>query len=59
MELKNINIDQIKKIKGENAIVLISNGQMKCLEMPSYGIVEIISKDGKVKRIKEQQEVLF
>ncbi|WP_265458703.1 XtrA/YqaO family protein [Enterococcus sp. HY326] len=59
MELKNINPADIEKFKGKNAVIIISNGQMKVAELPDFGTVNIVCKDNKVKRVKEEKELLF
>lgn len=48
MELKSATIEEIKEMKGKNALVIISNGQMKVAELPQYGTVTLNVKDGKV-----------
>ncbi|MHC5375616.1 XtrA/YqaO family protein [Enterococcus sp. LJL120] len=59
MELKNIEPSELEKFKGKNAVVIISNGQMKVAELPDFGTVNIVCKDNKVKRVKEEKETLF
>lgn len=48
MELKSTTFEDIKKLDGSNSIVIISNGQVKVAELPSYGTVTLNVKDGKV-----------
>lgn len=48
MELKSTTMQEIKELQGKNAIVIISNGQMKVAELPQYGTVTLNVKDGKV-----------
>ncbi|MHC5248808.1 XtrA/YqaO family protein [Enterococcus sp. LJL90] len=59
MELKNIEPSELEKFEGKNAVVIISNGQMKVAELPDFGTVNIVCKDNKVKRVKEEKETLF
>lgn len=48
MELKSTTTEEIVELQGKNAIVIISNGQMKVAELPQYGTVTLNVKDGKV-----------
>lgn len=48
MELKSTTMQEIVELQGKNAIVIISNGQMKVAELPRYGTVTLNVKDGKV-----------
>ena len=48
MELKPTTMQEIEELQGKNAIVIISNGQMKVAELPQYGTVTLNVKDGKV-----------
>ena len=48
MELKSTTMQEIEGLQGKNAIVIISNGQMKVAELPQYGTVTLNVKDGKV-----------
>lgn len=41
-------MQEIEELQGKNAIVIISNGQMKVAELPQYGTVTLNVKDGKV-----------
>lgn len=41
-------MQEIEELQGKNAIVIISNGQMKVAELPTYGTVTLNVKDGKV-----------
>lgn len=48
-----------EKVSSSHFVAIISDGKMKMIELPDYGEIQIISKDGKVKRVKENTEELF
>ena len=43
MELKVIGLSDIEKMQGEHCLIIISNGQMKSVELPSFGTTVIES----------------
>lgn len=53
MELKVIELSDIEKMQGEHCLIIISNGQMKSVELPSFGTTVIESHCNKVKQVKE------
>lgn len=61
MESKeSIDIDlSIEKNSFNHFVAIVSDGKAKMVELPEYGEIQIICKDGKVKRIKENTEELF
>lgn len=48
-----------EKVSSSHFVAIVSDGKMKMIELPDYGEIQIISKDGKVKRVKENTEELF
>lgn len=48
-----------EKIVSSHFIAIVSDGKVKIIELPKYGETQIICKDGKVKRVKENTEELF
>nr|WP_258379231.1 XtrA/YqaO family protein [Enterococcus plantarum] len=58
LDLKATELEHIKDLLGKNAIVIFSNGQVKCAELPEHGIVEITTHANKVtfveKKVKEK-----
>lgn len=48
-----------EKIISSHFVAIVSNGKAKIVELPKYGETQIICKDGKVKRVKENTEELF
>lgn len=59
MKLKVIELSDIEKMQGEHCLIIISNGQMKCVELPSFGTTVIESHCNKVKQVKEEVKQLF
>ncbi|UQQ78725.1 XtrA/YqaO family protein [Enterococcus faecium] len=59
MELKVIELSDIEKMQGEHCLIIISNGQMKCVELPLFGTTVIESHCNKVKQVKEEVKQLF
>ncbi|EGP4917217.1 TPA: XtrA/YqaO family protein [Enterococcus faecium] len=59
MELKVIELSDIEKMQGEHCLIIISNGQMKIVELPSFGTTVIESHCNKVKQVKEEVKQLF
>lgn len=53
MELKKIELSEINKLKDENVIIVISNGEMKYKEIPAFGTVEITSHNNEVKFVED------
>ncbi|MBV6372478.1 hypothetical protein HIU98_15670 [Enterococcus casseliflavus] len=48
-----------EKVSSSHFVAIVSDGKVKMIELPDYGEIQIISKDGKVKRVKENTEELF
>jgi|GEM_PF-4888047 len=48
-----------EKIVSSHFVAIVSDGKVKIVELPKYGETQIICKDGKVKRVKENTEELF
>jgi hypothetical protein len=48
-----------EKIVSSHFVAIVSDGKVKIIELPKYGETQIICKDGKVKRVKENTEELF
>lgn len=48
-----------ERVSSSHFVAIISDGKVKMIELPDYGEIQIISKDGKVKRVKENTEELF
>ncbi|VTT35846.1 Uncharacterised protein [Enterococcus casseliflavus] len=48
-----------EKVSSSHFVAIVSDGKMKMIELPKYGETQIICKDGKVKRVKENTEELF
>lgn len=59
MELKSTTIKELEELQGKNALVIISNGQIKMAELPKFGIVEITSHDEKVTFVEEKRKTKF
>lgn len=59
LQLKSIDLDKIKELEGKNAIVVISNGQIKAAELPDHGIVEITTHANKVTFIENKVKQKF
>lgn len=59
VELKVIELSDIEKMQGEHCLIIISNGQMKSVELPSFGTTVIESHCNKVKQVKEEVKQLF
>ena len=59
LELKTMDLNDIKELEGKNALVIISNGQMKAAELPKFGIVEITSHDEKVTFVEQKIKSKF
>jgi hypothetical protein len=57
--LKTMDLNDIKELEGKNALVIISNGQMKAAELPKFGIVEITSHDEKVTFVEQKIKSKF
>lgn len=54
-----MDLNEIKELEGKNALVIISNGQMKAAELPKFGIVEITSHDEKVTFVEQKIKSKF
>ncbi|MFZ4854039.1 XtrA/YqaO family protein [Enterococcus entomosocium] len=48
-----------ERVSSSHFVAIVSDGKVKMIELPDYGEIQIISKDGKVKRVKENTEELF
>ena len=59
MKLKATDFENIKKLSGKNAIVIISNGQIKSAELPEHGIVEITTHANKVTFVENKVKEKF
>ncbi|GGC98176.1 XtrA/YqaO family protein [Enterococcus wangshanyuanii] len=59
MKLKATDFEDIKKLSGKNAIVIISNGQIKSTELPEHGIVEITTHANKVTFVENKVKEKF
>ncbi|MBX9115930.1 hypothetical protein HCG83_06350 [Enterococcus casseliflavus] len=57
-EITDIDLSN-EKIISSHFVAIVSDGKMKMIELPDYGEIQIICKDGKVKRVKENTEELF
>ena len=57
-ETTNIDLS-IEKNNFDHFVAIVSDGKTKMVQLPEYGEFQIICKDGKVKRIKENTEELF
>lgn len=53
MELKLINEKELVNLRDKHAVVIVSDGKMKIVELPSHGNIEIFCHDKKVKQVKE------
>ncbi|MFS7411476.1 XtrA/YqaO family protein [Carnobacterium maltaromaticum] len=54
MKLSEIELDQIEKLRGSNSLVIFSNGQIKQMDLPSHGIVEITTHADKVTYVENK-----
>lgn len=54
MKLSEIELDQIEKLCGSNSLVIFSNGQIKQMDLPSHGIVEITTHADKVTYVENK-----
>lgn len=59
MELKGIELSEINQLKEKHCAIIISNGQIKKVNLPEYGTVIIESHCNKVKQVKEEVKQLF
>lgn len=63
MKMKSKEVTEIdlsnEKVSSSHFVAIVSDGKVKMIELPDYGEIQIISKDGKVKRVKENTEELF
>lgn len=59
MKLEDIKLDDIKNTPGDHRMIIISNGQIKTMELPEYGTIVVESHCKKVKQIKEEVKQLF
>ena len=57
-EISDIDLSN-EKIVSSHFVVIVSDSKVKMIELPEYGEIQIICKDGKVKRVKENTEELF
>jgi hypothetical protein len=57
-EINDIDLSS-EKIISSHFVAIASGGKVKMIELPEYGEIQIICKDGKVKRVKENTEELF
>ncbi|EPH94731.1 hypothetical protein D922_01529 [Enterococcus faecalis 06-MB-DW-09] len=48
-----------ERASSSHFVAIVSDGKVKMIELPEYGEIQIICKDGKVKRVKENTEELF
>lgn len=59
MELKAVELENLKELLGKNAIVIFSNGQIKSAELPIHGIVEITTHADKVTFVENKVKQKF
>ena len=59
MKLQDIELSEIEKMQGDHRLIIISNGQMKSLQLPQFGTLVVESHCGKVKQVKEEVKQLF
>lgn len=57
-ENTNMNLSKEKSIFS-HFVAIVSDDKAKIVKLPEYGEIQIICKDGKVKRVKENTEELF
>lgn len=57
-EITDIDLSN-ENIISSHFVTIVSDGKAKLVELPKYGEIQIICKDGKVKRVKEHTEELF
>lgn len=57
-EITDIDLSN-ENIISSHFVAIVSDSKVKMIELPEYGEIQIICKDGKVKRVKENTEELF
>lgn len=59
IKIKTIDTKNFKELHEEHAVVILSQGKARLVELPEFGTLQIICKDNHVKRIKEEKDILF
>lgn len=59
LQLKTTDLNNVKELLGKNAIVIISNGQIKSAELPEHGLVEITTHGNKVTFVENKIKQKF
>ena len=54
MKLQSLTEEELQKLRGKHAVVIVSNGKIQLAELPKYGMVEIHCSDGIAKNIYQK-----
>lgn len=59
MELKTVTMDQLANIQGKHALIIVSDGKARLVDLPAYGKIEISCHENKVKVINQKLSAQF